>query len=144
MRIKNLVARFEDTRDLRLMGGYQAGADAELDTAIALVPRIYEALHQDMGAPPSADVFQDLASALQRVEKAPPAPTMAKLESMRAFYGNTASSRRARSRANPRILGTPANVVPGSRDTLRYARNDGMVSENRSEISRAAAPCARS
>jgi flagellum-specific ATP synthase len=65
-RMKGLVARFEDTRDLRLMGGYQAGADAELDTAIALVPRIYTALHQDMGAPLSADVFQDLASALQQ------------------------------------------------------------------------------
>jgi flagellum-specific ATP synthase len=65
MRIKNLIARFEDTRDLRLMGGYQAGADAELDKAIALVPKIYEALRQDASAPPSLDVFQDLAAALQ-------------------------------------------------------------------------------
>ncbi|MFA6031946.1 MAG: flagellar protein export ATPase FliI [Myxococcota bacterium] len=65
MRIKGLIARFEDTRDLRLMGGYQAGADAELDQAIALVPKIYEALRQDVGAPLSADVFQDLATALQ-------------------------------------------------------------------------------
>lgn len=65
MRMKGLVARFEDTRDLRLMGGYQPGADAELDKAIALVPRIYEALHQDMTAKPSADAFQDLANALQ-------------------------------------------------------------------------------
>jgi flagellum-specific ATP synthase len=64
-KLKGLVARFEDTRDLRLMGGYQAGADAELDRAIVLVPRIYEVLHQDMGAPLSADVFQDLANALQ-------------------------------------------------------------------------------
>ncbi|RDJ27423.1 flagellar protein export ATPase FliI [Bosea caraganae] len=65
MRIKGLIARFEDTRDLRLMGGYQAGADAELDKAIALVPKIYEALRQDVGAPLSTDVFQDLAAALQ-------------------------------------------------------------------------------
>ncbi|AMJ62651.1 flagellar protein export ATPase FliI [Bosea sp. PAMC 26642] len=65
MRMKGLVARYEDTRDLRLMGGYQAGADAELDKAIALVPRIYEALHQDMTAKLSADAFQDLANALQ-------------------------------------------------------------------------------
>ncbi|MCU4179540.1 flagellar protein export ATPase FliI [Bosea sp. BH3] len=66
MRMKGLVARFEDTRDLRLMGGYQPGADVELDKAIALVPRIYEALHQDMTAALSADAFQDLASALQQ------------------------------------------------------------------------------
>lgn len=66
MRMKGLVARFEDTRDLRLMGGYQPGADIELDKAIALVPRIYEALHQDMTAPLSADAFQDLASTLQQ------------------------------------------------------------------------------
>jgi len=66
MRMKGLVSRFEDTRDLRLMGGYQPGADVELDKAIALVPRIYEALHQDMTAALSADAFQDLASALQQ------------------------------------------------------------------------------
>ncbi len=64
-RIKGLISRFEDTRDLRLMGGYQAGADPELDKAIALVPKIYEALRQDAGAPLSTDVFQDLAAALQ-------------------------------------------------------------------------------
>ncbi len=39
-----LVARYEDTRDLRLMGGYRPGRDAELDQAVALVPRIYEAM----------------------------------------------------------------------------------------------------
>ena len=49
-RMKALISRFEDTRDLRLMGGYQAGADAELDKAIVLVPKIYEALHQEIGA----------------------------------------------------------------------------------------------
>lgn len=64
-KIKGLIARFEDTRDLRLMGGYQAGADAELDKAIALVPKIYDALRQEAGAPLSMDVFQDLAAALQ-------------------------------------------------------------------------------
>lgn len=64
-RMKGLIARFEDTRDLRLMGGYQAGADVELDKAIVVVPKIYDALHQDMGAALSADAFQDLAAALQ-------------------------------------------------------------------------------
>jgi flagellum-specific ATP synthase len=64
-RMKALISRFEDTRDLRLMGGYQAGADAELDKAIVLVPKIYEALHQEMSAALSADAFKDLASTLQ-------------------------------------------------------------------------------
>ncbi len=45
--LKTLIARFEDTRDLRLMGGYHAGNDLELDRAVALVPKIYEALRQD-------------------------------------------------------------------------------------------------
>ena len=33
MKLRALIARFEDTRDLRLLGGYQPGADAELDQA---------------------------------------------------------------------------------------------------------------
>lgn len=64
-RLKAMIARFEDTRDLRLMGGYQAGSDPELDQAIAAVPRIYEALRQVPGMPPSKDPFADLAAALR-------------------------------------------------------------------------------
>lgn len=41
-----LIARFEDTRDLRLIGGYQAGTDAELDKAVAFTPLAYELLRQ--------------------------------------------------------------------------------------------------
>jgi flagellum-specific ATP synthase len=63
--LKGLIARFEDTRDLRLMGGYQAGSDAELDQAVAVVPRIYEALRQQSGSPASLDPFADLAAALR-------------------------------------------------------------------------------
>ena len=39
-KLREMIARFEDTRDLRAMGAYQAGGDAELDQAITLVPRI--------------------------------------------------------------------------------------------------------
>ena len=42
-RLRGLIARFEDTRDLRLMGGYHPGNDQELDQAVVLVPKIYEA-----------------------------------------------------------------------------------------------------
>ncbi|HZP19789.1 MAG TPA: flagellar protein export ATPase FliI [Bauldia sp.] len=63
--LKTMIARFEDTRDLRLMGGYQAGADAELDQAVAVVPRIYNALRQHPGVRPSADAFAELAQVLR-------------------------------------------------------------------------------
>lgn len=59
--LKKLVARFEDSRDLRAIGGYQAGADPELDKAVTLVPKLYRALTQSLEQPPSRDAFRDLA-----------------------------------------------------------------------------------
>ncbi|POR41518.1 flagellar protein export ATPase FliI [Methylobacterium sp. V23] len=64
-RLKAMMARFEETRDLRLMGGYRAGEDAELDQAILLVPRIYEALRQEPGMAASQDAFLELAQSLR-------------------------------------------------------------------------------
>jgi flagellum-specific ATP synthase len=64
-KLKGLIARFEDTSDLRLMGGYQQGADADLDQAITLVPKIYEAMRQSPGGN-SADAFRELAEVLQK------------------------------------------------------------------------------
>ena len=63
-RIRAMISRFEETRDLRLMGGFQAGADAELDQAIALVPIIYDAMIQSPHTPASTDAFRELAEAL--------------------------------------------------------------------------------
>jgi flagellum-specific ATP synthase len=63
--LKTMIARFEDTRDLRLMGGYHAGIDTDLDRAVVMVPRIYDALRQDPATKPSADVFADLAQVLR-------------------------------------------------------------------------------
>jgi flagellum-specific ATP synthase len=60
-----MIARFEDTRDLRLMGGYVAGHDSELDRAVAMVPKIYEALRQEASSRISADVFAELAQVLR-------------------------------------------------------------------------------
>lgn len=62
--LKRLVARFEDTRDLRAMGGYVPGADLELDRAIDVVPRLYEVLSQSAADPASADAFREIALAL--------------------------------------------------------------------------------
>ncbi|HEU0060807.1 MAG TPA: flagellum-specific ATP synthase FliI, partial [Hyphomicrobiaceae bacterium] len=62
--LRALIARFEDTRDLRLMGGYRPGTDPELDRAIGVVPRVYEALRQNPQDRGSADAFQDIVRAL--------------------------------------------------------------------------------
>jgi flagellum-specific ATP synthase len=63
--LRALIARFEETRELRLMGGYTAGADPILDKAIKSVPRIYDAMNQSIDSPRSEDPFIDLAAALR-------------------------------------------------------------------------------
>lgn len=69
MRLKAMISRFEDTRDIRLLGAYQAGTDPELDQAVRQVPVIYEALMQSPGDPVSHDPFADLARHLKSREK---------------------------------------------------------------------------
>lgn len=64
MMLRAMISHFEDTRDLRLMGGYQKGADAELDKAIDIVPKLYETMKQTLADPPSIDPFQEIARAL--------------------------------------------------------------------------------
>jgi flagellum-specific ATP synthase len=61
-RARALIARYEDTRDLRLLGAYQAGTDAELDRAVALTPKIYEALQQSPHSGPREEAIGALAS----------------------------------------------------------------------------------
>jgi flagellum-specific ATP synthase len=71
--LRALVARYEETRELRLMGGYTPGADPQLDKAIKATPRIYEAMTQTLDAPFCEDPFIDLAAALRNdVKKAEP------------------------------------------------------------------------
>jgi flagellum-specific ATP synthase len=64
-KLRTMIAKYEDTRDLRLMGGYQAGRDSGLDQAVDLVPRIYDAMRQDASARPSADPFRELRDMLR-------------------------------------------------------------------------------
>ncbi|HEX8045406.1 flagellar protein export ATPase FliI [Rhizobium sp.] len=64
-RLKALVHRYEETRDLRLIGGYRQGADADLDIAVRQVPIIYDVLKQTPGERPAVDAFTDLATALK-------------------------------------------------------------------------------
>lgn len=62
--LKRLVARFEETRDLRAMGGYVQGGDMELDRAIEIVPRLYRALSQSIGDAMSSEAFREIAAAV--------------------------------------------------------------------------------
>lgn len=64
-RLKTLVHRYEESRDLRLIGGYRAGSDPDLDMAIRQVPVIYEVLKQTPGEKPAEDAYADLANALR-------------------------------------------------------------------------------
>jgi flagellum-specific ATP synthase len=64
IKLRGMIARYEDTRDLRLMGGYVRGADHELDRAVALVPHIFEVMKQNPESPPSINAFQEVADAL--------------------------------------------------------------------------------
>ena len=63
--VLELVSRFEDTKDLRTIGGYQPGQDTTLDRAVELVPRLYDALKQDLNSPRVDDVYAYLAQSLQ-------------------------------------------------------------------------------
>jgi flagellum-specific ATP synthase len=67
--LRSLIARYEETRELRMMGGYTAGSDPILDKAVKSVPRIYEAMNQTIDAPRSEDPFIDLAASLRREAK---------------------------------------------------------------------------
>jgi flagellum-specific ATP synthase len=59
-----VISRFEDTRDLRAIGGYKSGSDATLDRALEIVPRVYEAMKQDLDDAPVQDVFAFLSQVL--------------------------------------------------------------------------------
>ena len=78
MKLRATIARFEDTRDLRLMGGYRGGTDAALDKALELVPRLYEAMQQAPTDPACADVFQEIANAFALAPSGdnPPSPRL--------------------------------------------------------------------
>ena len=66
--LKALIARFEDTRDLRMLGSWRAGEDEVLDRAVVTVPLIYEGLTQSPREPLSAEPFADLLNHLRRAQ----------------------------------------------------------------------------
>lgn len=74
MKLRAMIARYEDTRDIRLLGAYQPGADLDLDMAVRQVPALYEAMTQAPADGPSRDPFVDLARHLKSREKPNAAP----------------------------------------------------------------------
>ncbi|MEF2071707.1 flagellar protein export ATPase FliI [Consotaella aegiceratis] len=65
-RLKSMISRFEDTRDLRLLGGYQRGADGALDQAVDLVPHVYSSLVQRPHEPVGESPFDELSRKLKQ------------------------------------------------------------------------------
>jgi len=66
MQLKKMISKFEDTKDLRMLGGWKPGTDPELDKAVETVPAIYEALCQYPDAPFSQQAFDDLVASLKK------------------------------------------------------------------------------
>ncbi|MEK1888878.1 MAG: flagellar protein export ATPase FliI [Phyllobacterium sp.] len=66
--LRGLISRFEETRDLRMIGAYQTGNDPHIDQAVTLVPLIYNAMQQTPASPLSNDPYSDLAAALRPKE----------------------------------------------------------------------------
>lgn len=66
LRLRAMIARFEDTRDLRLLGGYQRGADQTLDQAVDLVPHLYASLVQHPGDTITEAPFDEMSRRLKQ------------------------------------------------------------------------------
>lgn len=64
MKIRSMLFKFEETRDLRMLGGYHAGSDPELDRALQVAPIVYDALRQTPQEPLSVAALVELAQKL--------------------------------------------------------------------------------
>lgn len=69
---RQMINKFESSKDLRLLGSYQIGGDKELDLAIETVPKIYSYLTQAAQTKPDMEPFAMLAqiTKLQRPSQA--------------------------------------------------------------------------
>ncbi|MEP0944742.1 MAG: FliI/YscN family ATPase [Rhizobiaceae bacterium] len=65
LQLRKMISKYEETRDLRMLGGWKPGSDPELDKAVETVPVIYEAICQPPNAPPSQNAFADLVAHLK-------------------------------------------------------------------------------
>jgi flagellum-specific ATP synthase len=61
--VRAMIARYEESRDLRALGGYTAGQDPTLDKAIDVVPKIYAVLGQSPASASQGDAIAMIARA---------------------------------------------------------------------------------
>ncbi|OXT02475.1 hypothetical protein B7H23_06140 [Notoacmeibacter marinus] len=93
--LRALIARYEETQDLRLLGGWRPGADPFLDKAVQMVPVIYDAIRQSPGDTGPLDPFDLIARRLKAVSTPPTEDTQhafstAKGQSASAFGATSA------------------------------------------------------
>jgi flagellum-specific ATP synthase len=107
-RLRALIARYEETRELRALGAYKPGVEPELDQAVAIAPLVYRFVAQAPGEPLSAKVFDDLAAALAELRAKEASPEAAKRPPPRSVSSAAANddtartARTAGARAQPR------------------------------------------
>jgi len=56
--LRRLIDRYEASADLRALNAYRPGSDTELDTAVTMVPKMYELLKQSPGTKSVPNIFQ--------------------------------------------------------------------------------------
>jgi flagellum-specific ATP synthase len=64
-KLKTILAKYEDTKDLRMLGGYQPGSDRELDQAVGVAPVVYAALVQTPQSDRSENAIHEIAEQLR-------------------------------------------------------------------------------
>ncbi|MCC0030920.1 MAG: FliI/YscN family ATPase [Brucellaceae bacterium] len=75
LKLRSMIARFEETKDLRLLGAWKKGSDPELDRAVDIVPLIYDALCQTPEESGTGDPFARIAQELRKAEPTQREPT---------------------------------------------------------------------
>jgi len=64
LQAKRMIAEYENTRELRMLGAYKPGLNRNLDAAIEIVPRIYAYLIQSSTLTVETSPYQDLSAIL--------------------------------------------------------------------------------
>ncbi len=64
VKLRSMIERYEDSRDIRSIGGYKPGTDPELDECVALVPKLYNGLIQHPQSAKIQDAFAHLSNLL--------------------------------------------------------------------------------
>ena len=66
--LKSLIAKYEETRDIRLIGGYKPGNDIELDRAMHIVPPLYQYLCQALHEIRPGETLDEMLKVISRGE----------------------------------------------------------------------------